>query len=410
MSMPRPATQSDPAPGSQSPLPTGLEAAITALLDLRTSLARMLEELPGVRRAADIERALGLDRPLAWRVFRSATATDPAQILQHLPTSNQLIRVVEIARARAVSAKALDAILDAHTRAEREISAVAENKNAFAALLSGHIKDGLAPIEQRVRRDAFRSNAHLWGAHCRTLAFAAIFQFDRSPDAMDAIAARAWIDLCASRAPSQSVLLSRFRATHQDEAVPEGGTRVGVMEVVPGFGTQQPLDLTTVDALDAMRETHIRLPGIGRQSRVNLFLRMLIDAANAPDARAGIAHTVCVPAEAMVLDLLVPVGWSDPATVSASAFARPNDVHRANERRSVDRIPFYEEPTFIPASQNVPPIPDVPSWPDVMQHILAERGWWGQRFDIYRLRVAYPVLHTNVILEVQPRLAPRPSA
>lgn len=403
-------TQSQPHSETDSAGPhIALEGATAALMELRSSLARLLEELAGIRRAADLERALGLDRPLAWRIFRTATATDPAQVLAHLPTANQLLRVVEIARGRSVSALTLSAIIDAHHRADAAISASAESRQAFAALLSGQSRESLAPIEHRVRRDAFRSNTHLWGVHCRTLAFAAIFRFGARPDAMDAIAARAWIDLYASRAQTNTMLLSRFRATHENEVVPEGGTRVGPMEVVPGYGTQNNLNVTRTDLPDGFQETRIKLPGIGRQSRVSLFMRMHVDAANVADARAGIAHTVCHPAEAIVFDLIVPAGWSDPTTATSAAFARPHEVHRASERHPEDRIPIYDEPSLIANVQGVPPLPDIPRWPDVIQAVLAERSWQGERFDVYRLRVAYPILHTNILLDVQPRIRPATS-
>ncbi|HVZ95211.1 MAG TPA: hypothetical protein VG797_11945 [Phycisphaerales bacterium] len=404
--MPSPATKLEP----------DFQASLDALLAIRSGLARLLEELTDIRRAADVERALGLDRPLSWRIFRTATAGDAAEALEHLPTPGQIRRVMIAAKHRGVSPTTCDSVLGSLARFEELIRTVAEDRSTFAALLSGHAhaREGSSALEQRVRRDAFKANAHLWGARCRALAFAAIFQ-PNGHGSLDGLAARAWIDLYTSRPQPSLLLFSRFKATHKDEPEPEGGTRVFPMEVMRDFADRLPsspprqsfpsddFELQTIDAPDGNQETHIRIRGVGKASRLSLYARMRVDAASTMDSRAGVAHTLCIPAEAIVLDLLVPSGWADPATMGAALHARPNDVNRSAERRPVDRIPIAEEPTMIRGVSSVTPTPDVPRWPDVIGHVLAERGWTGRTFDLFRLRVAYPLLHANVMVDVLPQ-------
>jgi hypothetical protein len=111
---------------------------------------------------------------------------------------------------------------------------------------------------------------------------------------------------------------------------------------------------------------------------------------------------VCNPTEALLFDLLLPKGMSDPAKTRAPAYARPNDVSATFERRPEDLIPCSERPTLYPGVMGVPPTPDVPRWTELVEHVLAERGWLGETFDVIRLRVAYPVLHTAMVLETAP--------
>jgi hypothetical protein len=136
-----------------------------------------------------------------------------------------------------------------------------------------------------------------------------------------------------------------------------------------------------------------------------MFLRQRIDGAVSPGQPARIQHLVCTPAEVLHYDILVPVGWSDPGRTSVRAFARPHDVMLARECRSVDRLPVYDDADFIPGVQTVPHTPDSPRWPDLVSHILAERGWLGKAFDLHRLRVAYPMMHASVEFEAAPRTA-----
>lgn len=380
-----------------------LQAALDALADLRAVLARMLESLPQSQRAADVEQVLGLDRPLAWRLFRTATAASAAETFQHLPTFKQLQRIVTVARERGLAERTLSAISVQIERFQGAMGAVAEDRAAFAALLYGHGTEGPGALELRVRKQAFKCNAHLWGMQCRSLAFAAVFRGKAPGAAMDAIAARGWIDVYSSSVRTGTLLLSRFRATHKGGEEPSGGTRVGRMELVSGFGAPDQPTLTTEPGAGGFQESHIQLKGVGRLSRTNVYTRMLVDAANDPRTKVGIAHTPCLPAESMHFDLIVPSGWADPATMEAMMHARPHDVQRAAERRVEDRVPCHERPAYIPGVENVPPSQAVPHWPDLMRHLLRERGWWGRRFDVFRLHIAYPVLHASYTLEVHPR-------
>lgn len=383
-----------------------LQAALDALSDLRADLARMVEALPQNRRAADVEQSLGLDRPLAWRLFRTATASSPAETFQHLPTFKQIRRIVSEAKDRGVPGRLLDAVGAQLDKFERAMEVVADDRAAFSALLCGHGADGPGDLELRVRKQAFKCNAHLWGMQCRSLAFAAVFRAGERGGpggAMDAIAARGWIDVYSSSVRAGTLLLSRFRATHKNGEEPREGTRVGRMEVVPGFGAPERPTLTSEPGADGFQESHIQLKGIGRPSRTNVFTRMMVDAANKPDAKVGIAHTPCLPTEALHFDLLVPAGWADPSTMEAMVHMRAHDVQRAAERRREDQVPCNERPAYIPGVENVPPSQDVPHWSDLMRHLLRERGWWGQRFDLFRLRIAYPLLHASFTMEVRPR-------
>lgn len=376
-------------------------------MEVRNGLARAIGELPESRRAADVERALGIDRPLAWRIFRTATASDAAQTIQYLPTTNQLLRVLGLARRRGVRLETIHAIEASLARFDEAVHAAAGDRAALGTLLSSHIKQGMSPLELRVRRDAFRSNAHLWGNQCRTLAFLAALRPNAEGTALDSITARGWVDLHTSRPQASTVLFSRFQLRHDDdwegpETVEAVETHVGSLEIVHGFGSHGDSELITLDKADGRQETHVRLPGVGREGRVTLFLRQRIDGTFAMTECARMLHVVCTPAEALVFDLLVPAGWADPERTEALVYTRPHDVSRTIERRSEDLATCYDEPVFVPGVENVSHLPEVPRWPELVGHLLREREWTGTKFDLIRLRVAYPMLHSGIVLEASP--------
>lgn len=376
--------------------------AVEALIGIRNGLARVIEELPDVRRPADLERALGVDRPLAWRVFRTATAHEPPQILQYLPTTNQLTRVLRIVRKCGVSVSKVDAVQETIARFEECVRATAGDRASFVALLSGHLKQGQMPLEQRVRRDAFRANAHLWGNQCRTLAFLAVLNPSIDGRSLNSFTVRGWVDLHSSR-PERSILLfSRFHVKEGSDAV-----LAGSLDLIGGTGSVRDRTLTTIDNVDGPQETHIRLPSVGREGRISTFVRQHFENLQPVYDPFRMIHVVCLPAETIVFDLLTPLGWADPNSVKASAYARPHHVNNAIERRSVDAIPIFEEPVYTSGVTNVTHSPDIKHWPELVKPVMMERGWFGSTFDHYRLRIPFPMLHSAVGIDLSPRVAGR---
>lgn len=383
--------------------------AVEALIGIRNGLARVIEELPDVRRPADLERALGVDRPLAWRVFRTATAHEPPQILQYLPTTNQLTRVLRIVRKCGVSGSKVDAVQETIARFEECVRATAGDRASFVALLSGHLKQGQMPLEQRVRRDAFRANAHLWGNQCRTLAFLAVLNPSIDGRSLNSFTVRGWVDLHSSRPERSIMLFSRFQIGKDpsSDSTPRDTRLAGSLDVISGAGSVRDLSLTTIDNIDGQQETHIRLPSVGREGRISTFVRQHFEHVQPIHIPFSMMHVVCLPAEMIVFDLLTPPGWADPTSVKAFAYARPHQVHSTSERRSVDAIPIFEEPMCTPGVTNVTHSPDIKHWPELVKPVMMERGWFGSTFDHYRLRIPFPMLHSAVGIDLSPRVVGR---
>src|SRR5215471_17592285 len=99
-----------------------------ALPRLCRAFGRLIECLPGsVRRAADVQRALGLDKALGWQVFRLGSAADPIGAGLFVPRPAPLARVLAAARRCGVPE---EAVVDA-----------AETVAAFERLVERHAGD-----------------------------------------------------------------------------------------------------------------------------------------------------------------------------------------------------------------------------------------------------------------------------
>lgn len=52
---------------------------------------------------------------------------------------------------------------------------------------------------------------------------------------------------------------------------------------------------------------------------------------------------------------------------------------------------------------DVPRMAEAPQYPEMVRHVLERMGWAGRRFDLYRARIEYPLLHGSVELSVRQR-------
>jgi hypothetical protein len=158
------------------------------------------------------------------------------------------------------------------------------------------------------------------------------------------------------------------------------------------FGGPRLPELFTVLAEGGWQQTMARVPGVGRTEAVSFYLRQSYEGAE-EDNQPGLGMLVEIPAEWLHLEYLVPSGWTLPATARLRGHANRHDVKRAYEVRESDRIPLHEEVQHFEGRETVPASAEISHWPEIIRHVLKERGWWGMKFDVYRCVVPFPMLH-----------------
>lgn len=382
----------------------------TAVMELGAALAGVVDSLPQpIRRAADLQRALGLQTPLAWRVYRLSRAPDAAAAVEFLPTVKQLERVIAKA-AKLVPTTVAERANAALSQFATVVDQVGGDQRGFESVASGLAPAGVRRVEHEHRRAAFRGNAHLWGVQCRCLIACAVERPGLAPGTRDGITLRGLIDLQALRSDIPLVVEAHqhFAAgtlIERDPAAPAApptvarGPTKSDLRLLPQFGGPRFPELRTVQVGNGWQETQACLPGIGRADAVSFYLHQTFTGAEDDDA-PGLGMLVETPAEALHLEFIVPHGWTDPRTARVQAFASRHDVKRAYELRAADRVPLHDKVEHFAARANVPASPEIPHWPDIVRHILMERGWLDASFDVYRCRIAYPMLHAWTGLRV----------
>ena len=68
------------------------------------------------------------------------------------------------------------------------------------------------------------------------------------------------------------------------------------------------------------------------------------------------------------------------------------------EGRECDLLPLRELVVYMGKGPSVLQTLDVPRYPEMAQYAFDRLGWDGEKFDVYRCRVAYPVMPSSVVV------------
>jgi hypothetical protein len=343
-----------------------------------------------------------------------AGATEPLAAVGFLPTSNQLTRVIQAAADAGASRPVVDAARRAVARLDEFTAAHARDRREFESLIASLSPEAGPQIDMRHRRTLFRSNAHVWGIQARA-GYAAMIVHDAADSTGATVMIGGYVGLHVLRADVPMSCAVRTGVRSPSGGAPEGDVQPGAQplplrgetRLITGAASDRRLHLVTSGQEDGEAVSMIRFPGIGRHAAVSFFLQQAYQhtpEAVARSARAGHSLTsqVRVPSEAVVLDLLVP---AQPAAgrfgePTVTTYGRRQGVERVWERRDIDILPTSEHAVCVRNIIDVPPSPDIPRLPEIIRQVLTEHGWHGQRFDLYRCRVEYPILHAMVCMNL----------
>lgn len=399
-------------PPGAHPLPDQIaNESIGAIRGLTEALGHLFDSLGmQVSRPGDLERILRVDNPLASRLWRLARARDPISAVALLPTINQMRGAVRAAVKAGASQAAADAAQGALDEFGRVVSTHAGDVTDFEAMIA-RLSD--APSDRltlKHRREHFRSSSKVWGRQARAIAIATILHEDRHSGMQAAISVRGHFEFRVLRVgttletraylrhnPAGRTNVRGIRTPGADGA---SKATVGPPTLIASFGSGPTPELVPVETPDpAVAIMNVVVPALGKASSATFFLKQNVEGIDPklePIPYYGLGLLVPIPVELIQLDLWVPAGWSDPTTLRHGAFACADSPERARERREQDRIEVHEVMQVFRGVSRPPPSPDLAKWSDVVGHVLGEHGLEGRLFDIYRCRVAYPVLHSNV--------------
>jgi hypothetical protein len=367
-----------------------------------------LDELPGpVLQAVDLQRALSLDKKLAWQVFRIAHSSGLTEVA-NIPPRSSVRRLVQAARKHRVAKPLLDRISTAFTHFEEFTVEQAGDREGLHSLLSGTSSGKNEQYESKIRRTLFRANAHVWGTMVHTQVRSVIW-FPR-PEAATEDVALIMGDIGMQRLrESDPLSIVRWIRTHDSprNQVVEDAQRVQTgpsidrgVGLIPEFCSDPLPQMVPKQSVLGGVETELVIPP-GRAGAVTIYSRQMMENGEpTPHPLYDGRMFVTMPVETVVWELLVPAGLTDPASARVAIYGRRPHPEQVYDERSRDLLPQHETVRYLGQVEQVPALEDSPNHPQAIRHVLSEFGWLGTRFDVYRSRIQYPILHTLLCVRV----------
>lgn len=383
--------------------------ATAAFAAVQRALADLVDALPArPDRATDVQRALSVDYKLAWQVFNIARTTHPLSAAGHVPGPPSLKRLLAAAESVGVPFRLVRRVREAVGGFEEMIRAHAGNRASFDSMIAAVCAcDSTDAIDLLHRRNTYRGNVHIWGLQVETFYAAVFIRRSASGKGTDECAINFKLGLRRHR-PDVSAVVHGYR--HHSSTPEPIATRIPLRPdamdqygapLLSEFSTNPLPRLRTTRYDDGWTNSELIGDAIGLRSAVDLcFASAGRDVPFSYDVDGRhlfrSAVTFATPAALLVSDLLVhrsSFGAVQPELVVHRSV--PGDESPAIAGRA-QRLPTRDKIVALDVKGEKSASPDVPRVPEMLRFACGELGWNLDEFDLFRVRMQYPVLNSVV--------------
>jgi hypothetical protein len=412
-----PASTFAPAPVEPiAPRPTIDTQAPETLGRLRRAAAAVIHALgEDIRTPADLSRALGVDRSLAWRVWRLGLGPEPIPDARHIPGK-----------------VAFDRFLRAAVRAgtdERAAAALRSALDDFATLAKAHARDrptidvlinalsGESDRTLTARRALYRASREILGVQARARYQLAVVFPGPKGFQPDVALVRTFHQLVRTR-PHRAWLLGRSTMVQHTGPVSDytrspiqpGGAGPGGIPLLPAFCSTPLPPARRLLVPPATFEDELGEGPIGESHAVDVTLAERI--SNIPwDAtgREAITMDVRTPCEWACLDVLLHRDCVTSEPPAARWFTLVNGEHPFTDPTGRDELSFGEPLRTFDSPAALPPVACYPRGEELIAFILKALDLESAPVRAHRLVVALPPVPVTVSIDYPLNTSTRPA-
>lgn len=401
----------------------GFEHAATVVLgNLQSSMLALVQAVARieVRKAADVERALGMDRKLCWQVYRIATASNPLAAGANVPARVSVERLLKTAERKQVAPAIIEGVSRAFTEFELLVERHAATRGEFDALIAAALPEEQEKMNFASREAIYHAARNIRGVTMQTALISQIlYPSADAPDLLDNVNLVGHLGLrrirrgavieCTARILSSSRQPSPMRTL---DGRPVNNTADAML---PRFCSDPA---PTVVAHDYGEQVRFTLEGedVGMQAAVDSVFVGMMPAfrsryATPERATTGMAVWTDAPAHWQVIDLLAYEGVipaQDPMVRVYDMIPHGPIVRSPEKSRDIDVVAFDPPVRYMGRALESFRCLHVPRYMEMLAHVCEKRGWDPDRLHGYRVEIEYPVYSWQTALSL--RLPDPPTA
>ena len=378
----------------------------------RTAFAELIDAAPArIGNASELQRALQIDMKLAWQIYKIATGGSIA-VGVHMPGRPNVRKLIRAAKRHGVSPDVLERVASAADEFDRLVATHAGDRSTFDSMVSAHgAEDQGEALTLRQRRAAFRANRHLRGAQATVQLKTLMLHPSENPRLLDLVAIQGYLDLRRVRYDGPLVV-SRVRISDDNHGIrrskwePLGPTagQDAASSLLGAFCSPDMPPFRAVRTSGDFVLGELAGHGVGNRSAITCIDGYLARAAvpkyrDKTNLYGAMLTWVPIPCEVLVLDLVVhegALGSLNPIVGCYSSMLNESELPGAME--SCDRLPLNESVVFLGRGLPVLHSADIARHAEMYAAVFEKLGWPSERFDVYRCRIAFPVMLSSVLI------------
>jgi hypothetical protein len=386
---------------------------------LSVAMRALVHAVPGeVASAADLERRLGVTKKVAWQVCKIADAADPLTAANFVPGADPMRKLIAAAQARRVPAAVRGEVAGAFASFEQFVEERAGDRASFLSMLGPMVdaadSEAGADVDRLHRRACFRAFSHFYGAQLGTRYSAMLVRKDSA--GLDTfVSLRARMGLRRLRADA-TVTVDRYYVTTASEtasptprALDSAAFDRYHAPILPAFCTKPLPKLRMVAEGSGIARVELAERAVGLAGAVDLVFGTITRSVSEPapvDAQPHGFHTMAkndLPSALLITDVLVHRESYGTVEPELYVYADPGSDESKERRERSTLLKTRERIECLGSGLNAPVSPDFPRRTEMLAHVSGSLGWDLEEFDVYRLRMEFPLMHSVVRVAVPVR-------
>ncbi len=395
--------------------------AASVLVEIQRALREVISRIPGeITRPKDLQIKLGVEYKLCWQVLTITKTQDPLLISQYVPGITSVNKLLAAVKPMGIAQELLEDVDKAMRQFQDVVKTHSDDRRGFDSMvtsISGG--EGAELIALQHRRDAFRNESQIWGSQVETFLRQMIVRKSENGSGYDRAFVSAKYGLRCLRQGVMPIIHG-YRDTRAGRVSPEqvhpldeaASAKYGA-PVLPEFSTRPIPNFKTIQHSDGWIHNILAADEIGRKSAVNMVFGGVVRNMKIEHDESGLPALLCgatfiAPTELAIVELFVhrdsfaelaPEVWVHP---TASGAEIPDVV------RMTQPLKIYETIDALGPAKRVKTIGEVPAYRQQLGYVFDKLGWVPAEFDLFRLRIPYPILHTRARISCQmPEKKPR---
>lgn len=391
------------------------DAVSIAVEQLREALLRLLDTFPDVRKAADVARVLGLERSLAWKLWRTSRAANPLDAVPFLVSLEGYTKLIDAARQRQAPKTLCENVRAAAEKLTEATRKHAGDRTSLEIMAARNAEPSAESRAVARRKATFMGNSEIFGVQAQAQYVARFIAQTHEADHFDAVRVQGLVGLRRMR-PNARWSIRRTKKIGQDgtpahEMIPidPRPAQMGIPAPVLLDFSSSPLPEFSIGAYDEhFVDTQICKGQIGRLGESTIFVaeRLEHGGLSGSEPLNFLSH-MFTPARAFVCDLYLDKAEFRselPTCAIYSQLGTPGWFSSSNH----EKLPIVARTESIDVrdllTRDVARSDDIPRCSELARYVCQQMNWDPSRFIMFRTTLAYPPIPTmlSVLAELTP--------